>query len=451
MPRILAVLGVLVPSLAHADPRPLTIDEAVSFASAHHPARRADVASERAATYEVDVERARYVPDLELFAQEVRSSANATPGAVFAIPGLPTVMGVPGRVIDRGDWGSAIGGTVSWDLLGFRTWNAKIDRARAEATLAHDSGAASQLEIEYAAADRFIVALERGEAVKATQAGVDRSQVFFTIVKATVGSDLRAGADLSRAEAELAFARTAVIRAEAADAVARADLAEALGSPELQITLVTGRLATAPPTSGVTASRRDPRLLEAEDRARVAAAQRDVIASGIMPKLLLVGALWGRGNGELSGPADFSHGLLPDVPNWAVGVVLAWPVFAGRSVDPASRAQDARIESAHARETEITQELQTRRERATILLDGALRVAETTPLQLRAAREAETQITARYKAQLATTDDVAQAERLLVQAETEDALARLDVWRAVLYRAFVAGDLAPFLAQVHGG
>ena len=33
---------------------------------------------------------------------------------------------------------------------------------------------------------------------------------------------------------------------------------------------------------------------------------------------------------------------------------------------------------------------------------------------------------------------------------TDDALARLDVWRALLFSAYVSGDLAPFVAQYRG-
>jgi hypothetical protein len=40
---------------------------------------------------------------------------------------------------------------------------------------------------------------------------------------------------------------------------------------------------------------------------------------------------------------------------------------------------------------------------------------------------------------------VADAERLLTQAEIDDALARLSVWRALLSVAAAQGDLQPFL------
>ena len=106
-----------------------------------------------------------------------------------------------------------------------------IDKAQAEVLLARDTSKASRLDIEYIAADKFIAAVERDQAVVAAKAGVDRAQVFLTIVQATVGSDLRAGADLSRAKAEVSFAKTALSRAETAREIALAELRQAPGRP----------------------------------------------------------------------------------------------------------------------------------------------------------------------------------------------------------------------------
>ena len=70
---------------------------------------------------------------------------------------------------------------------------------------------------------------------------------------------------------------------------------------------------------------------------------------------------------------------------------------------------------------------------------------EPTPIQVAAARTALAQATARYKAGLTSIDDVAQAQRLLVQAEMDDSIARLNVWRAFLQLQSIRGDLQPFL------
>jgi outer membrane protein TolC len=75
-------------------------------------------------------------------------------------------------------------------------------------------------------------------------------------------------------------------------------------------------------------------------------------------------------------------------------------------------------------------------------------VAVLLPRQLEAARAAEQQATARYRAGLGTLIEVADAQRLLTQTEIDDSLARLNVWRSILSVAAADGDLAPFLNQV---
>src|SRR5512143_3238469 len=109
---------VLVAGAASAEP--LDLDAAMKLAAAQHPSLRADAADVRAASEAVDVERAKYTPDLELFAQVDRATANAVPGAYFAVPGLPVVAGTPGRTFDSGHWGTEAGVSATWDALGYR-------------------------------------------------------------------------------------------------------------------------------------------------------------------------------------------------------------------------------------------------------------------------------------------------------------------------------------------
>jgi len=86
--------------------------------------------------------------------------------------------------------------------------------------------------------------------------------------------------------------------------------------------------------------------------------------------------------------------------------------------------------------------------RARIHLDAARRIAETTPVELEAARALQVQARARYDAGLAAILEVAEAERILRRAETEDAVARLDVWRARFEVAAAEGNLAPVLSEL---
>jgi len=423
----------------------LEIEDAMTLAAKRHPAARANQASVAGADARVEVERARFWPDVEVFGQLDRSTSNTSGGALFAVPGLPVVSGVPGRTFDLGAFGTAAGVTASWDALGYRRWDAQIDAAQADARAARVEATVSDLDLSYGAADRFIVVIARDEGMKAAHAGVDRARVFVTIVKAAVDQNLRPGADLSRAQAELSLAETALVRAESASHVSLAQLAEALGAPDPLPAPQAGKLLGLPPRPTLASAppASDPRIVAATARVDAGKARKTVIETGTLPRLALVGALWGRANGNDPGGLQLA-GLVPDVPNWALGVAVAWPVFAGKLVGPQARASAADIARDEARVQEISLHEQSQIAQAGAILDGAYRVAGNTPVALNAARDAERQATARYQAKLATADDVAQAQRLLEQAEIDDAVARLEVWHAILDYAYALGDLSLF-------
>jgi outer membrane protein len=111
--------------------------------------------------------------------------------------------------------------------------------------------------------------------------------------------------------------------------------------------------------------------------------------------------------------------------------------------------QSANLRAETARYQQIATDLKARWNAAVATLAGARNVAANTPIQVTAARTATEQATARYQSGLGNIDAVAEAQRLLAQAEIDDALARLAVWRGLLGIAVAAGDLQPFLAEAN--
>jgi outer membrane protein TolC len=100
-----------------------------------------------------------------------------------------------------------------------------------------------------------------------------------------------------------------------------------------------------------------------------------------------------------------------------------------------------------ARSDQLIVDLRAQWNRAVAGLAGARRIAANTPVQVSAARSAVQQATARYQSGLGNITEVAEAQRLLTQAEIDDALARLSIWRGLLAIATVAGDIQPFVAE----
>ncbi|HXT96587.1 MAG TPA: TolC family protein [Polyangia bacterium] len=462
--RTLPLIGALALAVASGAARaddlgPLTLEEAVGYAVAHHPTVQARTAEAAAQGAEVDVARAAYLPQLDASLQVNAGTGNVLRGPLFPVAGVPSVSGPPtGRSLSDVGWGTLAGVGASWNALGLPEQIAEVDAALASEEQARAEVAAERLAVAYGAADQFLDLMSRDEVVRAANASVERARALAKIVDTLVAQQLRPGADGSRAQAELALAVTQLIRAQQAAAVSRATLARALGAAGRTVAIRGDALLLARAvSSGFAPGTKNPLVLEAEAAERTADARQRAVRWQYAPRLDLVGSMWIRGSGLTNGtaagalPPSPANGLLPDTPNWAVGLVLTWPALEIVATHARSSAAAARGEAARARRTDIEQAIRSQLEVAQKSLAAAQQVAANTPVALTAARAAESQATARYRAGLATVVEVAEADGLLAEAEAEDAVARIDVLRAQLLTARAVGDLEPFFAPLRSG
>jgi len=294
-------------------------------------------------------------------------------------------------------------------------------------------------------------ALALAMAVRAAQAGVDRAEVVLRTIAAQVRAELRPGADQSRAEAELAAARTQWIQGQQAADIARVTLSQFTGTEPSRIEVRAGSLVQCPPaqTPPTPNTAGNPILLEQNAAVEQARAQLRALERAYFPKFYLQGSAYARGtgaetNGERLGGLN---GLAPNFQNYALGLSVNFPILDLPALRAREAGESATIRSEEARSAQIAVDLRAQWNRAIATLEGARRVAANTPTQFSAARAAAQQATARYQAGLANIDEVAEAQRLLTQSEIDDTLARLSVWRGLLGIATAAGDIQPFITE----
>jgi outer membrane protein len=142
------------------------------------------------------------------------------------------------------------------------------------------------------------------------------------------------------------------------------------------------------------------------------------------------------------------NGSMPNTTNWAAGVVVTLPIkglFQARADVDAQAAKERR---AQARYDQVTIAIQKQIDSARAILNGAREIAANTPSELAAASATQRQDTARYRGGLATVVDVAEANRILTQAEVDNAVARVNVWRGMLLLARAIGDFEPLLTEI---
>lgn len=457
---------------AHAEPSlaarsPLSIGQAVACALAHHPGLAARTAVEATRAAQTTQARMAMLPRLELGAELTRSTGNLVQGTVFALPGMPAVTGPPMAArFDDGAFGSAVSLAAAWDVAGLAQRMAQVDAGLAAQEQAQAGTAARRLEVAYSAADSYLQLWAAQAVAQAARASLERTRTLAMIIESFQRAELRPGADLSRARAELALAQTQQVRAEQGVALARIKLAESLGTAGATVEVLPlpaaapgGQRVDASPTATHAAAQALPQavpqaipqamtdthpvLREAHRAVTTAAAQLRATRMQYLPRVELVAALWSRGSGL--GPSATASGLVPDAPNWGVGLVASWSALESFSVAARVRAAAAQKALAEAQQEETAQAIKAQVEAAQAALSAAVLALQHTPSALDAARATEQQALARYKAGLARVLDVADAQRLLAQTESEDALARIAVLRARLLLCRALGDLEPFL------
>ena len=446
------MLPVLVAASLLAQPAALTLSQAVATALKNYPSIRVSQERINAAAAGIQLARTAFLPRIDALAQVNRATRNNVFGLLLPQSVIPSMSGpVIGSNNLGSAWGSAIGTLVTWEPFDFGQRESNVSLATAARAQSEASLGRTRYEVTVATVDAYLTIAAAQETVRAAQAGVDRSQTVARTIDALANAQLRPGADASRAQAELAAARTQLIQAQQAVDVARANLAQFVGGEPAGMAISASALLQLPPEKIAEPLNVAANPIAIEQNAVIAQAQAQlrVLERSYFPRFFLQGSAYARGtsaetNGMLLGGLN---GLAPSFQNYALGFTVTFPVFDLPSLRARELAQASTVRAQNARAEQIAVDLRARWNIAAANVAGARRIAANTPIQVSAARAAAEQSTARYQSGLGNIDEVAEAQRLLTQAEIDDALARLGVWRGLLGIAAAAGDLEPFIAE----
>jgi outer membrane protein len=434
----------------------LTITDVVQSAVRDYPLIHVTQEELNASAAGIQLARTAYLPRIDGMAQFNRATRNNVFGALLPQNIIPSMSGpVIGTSNGGSVWGGATGLLVSWQPFDFG-----VRRAHVQASLAaRDEAAAvlqrSQLDVGTAAADAFLTLIAAQQTEKSAAAAVDSWDVLLRSIHALASNQLRPGADESRIEAERAMAGTQLAYARQAVEASRATLikfmprADESGTVFVPAHLLDG---TPPVMDEDSPFQSDQHPVMAERKAVTAqsSAQLHAIEHSWVPQFNVEGAAFARGTGAESNGQRLAgaNGLAPTVPNYAVGVNITFAFMDFASIHAREAAQAATVRANRGNEQLADRSLQEQFAKAKAAVRAAREVAANTPVEVKAAHTTFDQARARYLAGLAPIDDVAQAQRLVVQAEMDDSIARLNVWRALLQLDASRGDIQPFVQIV---
>ncbi len=438
---------------APAGPQSFTLQQAVDYALAHYPAVRASLSQIAAAHAGIGVAQTAYVPQLNALYQVNRATLNNIFGQTLPQSVLPSITG---PVFANGDnsntWNTAAGALFSWEPFDFGYRGAAVNVARAGEATASAQANITRLDVAVAAMNAYFSVVAAQKVTLAAAANVKRREALAQSVGVLVDNQLRPGADSSRAQADLAQARTRLIQAQTAERSARAGFAALLGLSASDVEVVPGPLlADSPqPAPEETPAIRNPFVAAQKARVDLVQAREKVLDKSYVPSFAFQASLWGRGSGaEVSGLIDpGAAGLALQRMNWATGIQVTFPVLQIFTIRAQKRVEAANESTERARYDQAVQDLSGQVAQARAELEGSREISQNTPIELSSAQDTERQARARYQAGLAMIVEVSDAEALLVQAEIDDALARLGVWRSMGGVAAAQGDLQPFLQIV---
>lgn len=395
----------------------------------------------------VQLARTAYLPKADYIAQVNRATRNNVFGMMMPQQVIAPISGPP-LAANAGTnvWGTATGFLVSWEAFDLGQRKAKVEVANAERARAEKSLARTRFQAEAAAADAYLTILAADELVKQGEVGVQRADALVRSVEALTGAGLKPGTDLAMARLEKAAAEGQWIQAKTAARTARGAMVDLLGA-EAEMMVVDRAPFSAAPWQMETGQGLHPLAAEQTAALGVSEARRAELSKAWAPKFLAQSALYARGTGAMSDGTTggaFS-GLGPNVYNWGVGFTVQFALGDLPSVRAQRQIEAARLVSESARLRVVKQNLSAEQSKARARLDGAREMVAAVRTQLSAAGQVYEQSQARYRSGLAVLMEVVDAQRVYQQAEIDDALARLAVWRAQLGVAIASGDLAPFL------
>lgn len=425
--RILLILWLALLTLGNNPARALTIDEAVADALQHNPQIQQFLELEHAADARTDLAKAPFWPSLDLNYSYWRSDRDSS----FDSSALNIGSNDQSSTSANGRYNLFNGGS-DW----FR-----LHEARHLAAAANYKRRSVVADIVLEVKEAYIEILRTGRTVETEGKSVELLEQQRHDTQLRLEQGLIARNDLLRVEVEMATARQILSRAEGRHVIARQTLALALGRPlggEEKISDFSQE--PAPPGSErelrqeMFAKRSELKFLHSLLAGQQAG--RKAVRGDLMPDVDLVLSHDRFGNNGLPKTGDTDH-----YSESKAILQASWTLFSGFDTryELVGREHEirARQEEVKATEDQLTLQLQTALE-AFSVSERNLVTAETAALQ---AEENYRVNENRYRANVASTVDLLDAQEFLTRARNERVKAQYDLYRsaAVIERVLERG------------
>lgn len=418
--------GVLTEAEEKGPVKRLQLPDAIKRALRQHPQVLAAREETRAAEARIGVAQSRYYPRVDGWLEYVRASENAGPSSFYSVPGLARVTG---SQRDGVGWHhsfnnflvAAIAQQVIYD---FGRTQGQVGAARARAKAAKMREELIEQQVAFDVIRSFYAVRSAREAVRIAEEALHNAEGIFELASTSAKTGLRPPSEKSRAEADVAAAEVALIRARLDLDVARARVANAIGAAGEAIEPADEAL---PPLEAVPAAEASIEValanrpeLRALDLHREALTQtlRGVKAQQY-PRIDAILGVNSRGQFLPAAGQDPFHRF-----NWSAGVVVNVPMFQGLAVRKEKQAIQADIHALDDRKEAVRQAVILEVKEVVAVVQAADEAERASRKGVEAAKAALEVSQGRYRAGLGTLIELTDAQATYVSARSQAVQSR---------------------------
>jgi len=402
----------------------------------------------------------QYLPDVIASVQEAYGTVNGQFGPATALAGAG--ISSSGPTYSKQSWNAAFGAVyllnANWEFISFGRLHSRIEAAQSQV----QSDSANLLQEQFVQSVRiagtYLNLLIAQRFIQNAQANIERAGSVQQSVIARARTGLIAGVDSSIANAEVSGARLAYLQAVSNEQRIRNQLAQLLNAAPDPFLLDSSFFSNTPGNYNTSfAVTENPQVKFYESRIQQSNATERYLRKSTNPGLNLFGTLQGRGSGfDYNYTPDFTDrytksyldGIKPERYNYLVGVGITWNLMSPFKIKQLAKSQSY-ISAAYKDEYDlVATQLKDQLVLADQQIDNSLKSIREAPLQLKAATDAYQQKTVLYKNGLTNIVDVQQALFTLNRAQTDNSVAYINIWQALLLKAAASGDFDLFIKQV---
>ena len=443
---------VLASMCAHAQPKALSIREALSLVQTRLPRLQAYKERATAAGYNTNLARNTLMPDLTVGYQADYATYNnitgmSYPGLLMPISGPPSASSINDPVP-----GTALAALVKWTPWTFGQRQAAVDKAAAQYKLASSEYNDALFRAQYAVLQIYLDIVYLKKLLTSLQAntGRIRSALQQSLVLAKEG--LRPGIDTVQFQAALAQSEIDFLSTQRTYLGQMVELSRLTALPDqpenivLTDTLLSLRLPASPDTTLLFTG--NPQYLFYKAKLDLSSAALKEIQRSWRPHLDLWANAYSRGSGvAANGTVDKSNGWQLDHNNYGLGFQLSFPILQFTQVNLSKKQYRSFVMADKAQLDQVSLDLSKQAETVSMNFRQDRLIAEHTPAVTQAQQFAYKGLQLSYQNGLIDYVRLEQGQYDLLKAEIAQARAYVQVWRSLLDMAVITGQLNLFTEQ----